>query len=114
MVYPCAVNFVTRALPNDLLTFSIDSMRIQADSRSSGYPLVVPATLRTVVGSRGDAGTTASHSRAPLAAYVAQQPVDVLQGFSARAQRAIAAYTQNDVFEQRTQYAQLLGVDVYA
>ena len=89
-------------------------MRIQSDSHSSGYPLVAPATLRPVV-SRGDADAgTPPTGRSPLAAYVMQPPVDMLQGLSARAQRAIAAYTQNDVFEQRTQYARLLGVDIYA
>jgi len=87
-------------------------MRIQGDSQHPGYPLA-PATSRSVA--RGDAGAPRQNNRAPLAAYVAQQnSVDVVRGVSARAQRAIAAYTQNDVFEQRLQVTQLLGVDVYA
>jgi len=88
-------------------------MRIQGDSSHPVLPLA-PATVRAIA-SRGDAGTPRPNSRAPLAVYVAaRQPVDVLHGVSARAQRAIAAYSQNDVFETRTQVAQLLGVDVYA
>lgn len=88
-------------------------MRIQT-VHPSAYPLAAPATL-PAIGPRGEAGRAAPDSRAPLAAYaVRQPPVDVMQGFSARAQRAIAAYTQNDVLEHRTQYTQLLGVDVYA
>ncbi len=88
-------------------------MRIQSDAQFPGYP-PVPAALRPVV-PRRDAGAATQANRAPLAVYVAEQnPVDVVRGVSARAQRAIAAYTQNDVFEQRMQYAQLLGVDVYA
>lgn len=90
-------------------------MRIQGESHHPSYPLAAPTTLRSVA-PRGDAaGAVPQTSRAPLAAYVAQPtPVDGVYGVSARGQRAIAAYTQNDVFEQRTQYAQLLGVDVYA
>jgi hypothetical protein len=88
-------------------------MRIQGDSQHPVYPLA-PATSRTVA-PRSDAGAAQQNSRAPLAAYAAPQPsVDVLRGVSARAQRAIAAYSQNDVFERRSEYAQLLGVDVYA
>ena len=88
-------------------------MRIQSNSHSSSYPLVAPATLRPGV-ARGDDAGTPPPGRSPLAASGVPSPVDVLQGLSARAQRAIAAYTQNDVFEQRTQYTRLLGVDVYA
>jgi len=88
-------------------------MRIHGDSYHPVYPLA--STPSRVVAPRGDAGAARQNSRAPLAIYVAgQKKVDVLQGVSARAQRAIAAYSQNDVFEQRTQVAQLLGVDVYA
>ena len=88
-------------------------MRIQSNSPSSGYPLVAPAMLRPGVARGNDAGTPLP-SRSPLTAYGVPPPVDVLQGLSARAQRAIAAYTQNDVFEQRAQYTRLLGIDIYA
>ena len=87
-------------------------MRIQRDSTQPTYPLapIVRAAPRA------DAEKAAQQTgRVPLAAYVApRNPVDVERGVSPRAQRAIAAYTQNHVFEQRSQYAQLLGVDVYA
>lgn len=86
-------------------------MRIQGDQSHSVYPLA-PAALRTVAPPR-DTGATRQNNRAPLAAYVAQPTSEGVEGVSRRAQRAIAAYTQNDMFEHRTQYAQLLGVDVY-
>lgn len=88
-------------------------MRIQRDSHQPTYPL---APIVRAAAPRADAEKAAQQtSRVPLAAYVApRNPVDVERGVSARAQRAIAAYTQNHVFEQRSQYAQLLGVDVYA
>lgn len=88
-------------------------MRIQGDSQPSGYPLAA-AGGRTLA-PRAEAGTPRPHSRAPLALYLAEpKRVDVLHGVSAHAQRAIAAYRQNNEFEQRTQVTQLLGIDVYA
>jgi len=88
-------------------------MRIQGDSQPSGYPLA-PASSRAIA-PRGNASAPPQYNRSRMAVYVAEQKqVDVLQGVSARGQRAIAAYTQNDVFEQRMQYTQLLGVDVFA
>ena len=86
-------------------------MRIQGESHHSGYPLA-SAAVRTVA-PRRDADAPRQNSRASLAVYVAQQAPDAVEGVSPHAQRAIAAYTQNDMFEHRTQYAQLLGVDVY-
>lgn len=88
-------------------------MRIQGDTLYRGNTLA-PATVRRVAPG-GDAGAAKQSSRSPLAIYAPeQQKVDVLNGISARAQRAIAAYSQNDRFEQRAQVTQLLGVDVYA
>ena len=89
-------------------------MRIQTNNASPPPLSLVPAALRAEA-SRRAAGASRQNHPAPLAAYVAQQnPLDVIRGVSARGQRAIAAYTQNDRLEQRGQYSQLLGVDVYA
>lgn len=89
-------------------------MRIQGDSQPSGYPLAA-AGGRTLAPRAAEAGTPRPRSRAPLALYRAEpKRLDVLHGVSAHAQRAIAAYSQNNEFEQRTQVTQLLGIDVYA
>lgn len=89
-------------------------MRIQTNNVSHPPRSLVPATVRPDA-PRRDASASRQNHPAPLAAYVAQpNPLDVIRGVSARGQRAIAAYTQNDRLEQRGQYSQLLGVDVYA
>ncbi len=100
-------------LPTYIQALQTISMRIQRDSHQPTYPL---APSVRAAAPRADAEKAAQQTgRVPLAAYVApRNPVDVERGVSPRAQRAIAAYTQNHVFEQRSQYAQLLGVDVYA
>lgn len=88
-------------------------MRIQGNSHHSAYLLVSTAVPSAVA--HDDAPAVRQNSRAPLAAYTARQDaVDVVRGVSSHAQRAIKAYMQNDVFEQRTHYAQLLGIDIYA
>jgi hypothetical protein len=97
-------------------------MRIHGDPRNAAYPIV-----RTVT--RTDARAAQREHDAHAAAGLQARPVTPAQpwtppprarvdvvapGYSLRAQRAIDAYTQHDVQEQRTQYAALLGVDVYA
>lgn len=77
--------------------------------------LYLPATSapRTDVARRvvAESGATTTRSGTPMTSTRAK--IDVIAGVTPRAQRAISAYVQNEVFTQRSEYAQLLGVDVY-
>ena len=87
-------------------------MRI--DGNLPQLPYFPPAPVPRAEASRrvaSESGTTTPRSSTPLAST--RPKIDVITGVTPRAQRAISAYVQNEVFSQRSEYAQLLGVDVY-
>jgi hypothetical protein len=97
-------------------------MRIQGNPRNTDYPIVrTGARPEPRAAERERLPQAGSGLPARPSAATPPQPssprtrVDVVApGYSARAQRAIDAYTQHDVQEHRTRYSALLGVDLYA
>lgn len=90
-------------------------MRIDTSSPSSSYALA-PVKARTPL--RDDA-RPAPQQQARARAGNGAESVRVANatpspGLTLRGRLAQAAYTQLDVMEQRAQFTQLVGVDVYA